>query len=147
MHNMIHDSIITNLMTKPYWIIDILPKQVPAGDRGQYFMIEQYFLQSLQWDTLCRKFANLIIKLNCYHDIAVSQQADEWKENPSPADLTEWLATRKPLQVILPLCDALITFNGDDHYMTIFNPDDRLLELVTALASAEGLFVWKPKQQ
>ncbi len=35
--------------------------------------------------------------------------------------------------------------SGDDHYMTIYNPDEDLLELVRQCAHAEGLFVWGPK--
>lgn len=32
---------IDDLLRKPYWIIDILPKQVPSNSEGQYFAIEQ----------------------------------------------------------------------------------------------------------
>lgn len=34
---------IDDLLQKPYWIIDILPKQVPADSSGQYFAVEKYF--------------------------------------------------------------------------------------------------------
>lgn len=30
---------IEELMQKDYWIIDIMPKQVPKGSAGQYFAI------------------------------------------------------------------------------------------------------------
>jgi hypothetical protein len=40
--------------------------------------------------------------------------------------------------------NAMIGFNGDDHYMTLYNPSNELLELISQLASSEGLFVWKP---
>ena len=40
--------------------------------------------------------------------------------------------------------NAMIGFNGDDHYMTLYNPSKELLELVSLLANSEGLFVWKP---
>ena len=33
------------LLQCPYWIIDILPSQVPENSPGQYFTVEKYFLQ------------------------------------------------------------------------------------------------------
>ena len=36
---------IEEYLEKPYWVIDILPKQVPADSRGQYFEIEEYYLE------------------------------------------------------------------------------------------------------
>ena len=72
---MIRTDIIDSLQDKHYWLIDILPKQVPAGS-----------------------------------------------------------------------AEALITFSGDDHYMTLYNPDEKLLALAHHCASAEGLFVWGPEQ-
>ena len=39
----------------------------------------------------------------------------------------------------------MVTFSGDDHYMTLYNPDAEMLDLVRQLAAAEGLFVWAPE--
>ena len=39
---MIRTDIIDSLLDKPYWLIDILPKQVPAGSAGQYFKVEGF---------------------------------------------------------------------------------------------------------
>ena len=36
---------IEELLNTPYWIIDILPYQVPKDSPGQYFAIEDYFLK------------------------------------------------------------------------------------------------------
>ena len=33
----------------------------------------------------------------------------------------------------------------DDTHMTLFNPDEDLLDLVKILAAGEGLFVWQPQ--
>ena len=35
---------IDELLQTPYWIIDILPKQVPYQSAGQYFNIEELTL-------------------------------------------------------------------------------------------------------
>ena len=139
---------IENLLSKPYWLIDVLPKQVPAGSAGQYFKAERYFLSWL--DEISWRFARILIRLNCYYDLKMSTDGESWILNGSPGDLAcrfeESAASHSPLSVLIGSDDALVTFSGDDHYMTIYNPDEDLLELVHQCAQAEGLFVWGPKQ-
>ena len=38
--------LIDELLQMPYWIIDILPEQVPEDSPGQYFSVEKYFLET-----------------------------------------------------------------------------------------------------
>ena len=40
--------------------------------------------------------------------------------------------------------DAMILSEPDDTHMTVFNPDEALLELIREIASGEGLYVWEP---
>ena len=37
-----------------------------------------------------------------------------------------------------------ILSESDNTHLTLFNPDDTLLNLVKTIAGGEGLFVWKP---
>ena len=78
-----HSSIIDNYLEKPYWVIDILPKQVPANGQGQYFKIEEYFLKEPQFGMICKKFSSILIKLNCYYDISVCNTLNKWSDNPT----------------------------------------------------------------
>ena len=141
-------DVIESLLSKPYWLIDVLPKQVPAGSAGQYFKAERYFLSRL--DESGRKFSRILIRLNCYYDLQVSTDGENWILNASPGDLArrfeESASSHSPLSIFIGSDVALVTFSGDDHYMTIYNPDEDLLELVRQCAQAEGLFVWGPKQ-
>ena len=145
---MIRTDIIDSLLDKPYWLIDILPKQVPAGSAGQYFKVERFLLSRL--DEISRKFARILIRLNCYYDLQVSTDGESWILNASPGDLArrfeESAASHSPLSILIGSDEALVTFSGDDHYMTLYNPDEELLDLVRQCAQAEGLFVWGPKQ-
>ena len=140
---------IEESLNKPYWVIDILPKQVPADSRGQYFRIEKYFLEHPQIDVIYRKFTNILLKLNCYEDIDVSHDGDEWITNPAPHELETallgGLADKQMLYIVLKPADILITVSGDDTYMTVYNPTEEVLELIGSLAGSEGLFMWKPK--
>ena len=138
---------IEELLNKPYWIIDILPEQVPAYSPGQYASVEQFYLREPQKSHLLRSFLNIFLKLNCYADIRVSCDFGEsWKDNPIPDEL-EVIITRNDnstVYVLVSESDTLVTFDKGDTNMTVFNPDKRLLKLFIQLAGSEGLFVWQP---
>ena len=134
-------------LNKPYWVIDILPKQVPADGKGQYFRIEKFFLEHPQIDNIYRKFTNILLKLNCYEDIGVSYDGEEWITNPAPheleAALLKCMADKQMFYIILRSADVLITVSVDDTYMTVYNPTEEVLELIGSLAGSEGLFLWR----
>ena len=143
-----YDKIVERLLEKPYWIIDMLPKQVPLEDGGQFFAVERYYLEEPQHGRLCRQFADVLLKLNCYHDLNVNYD-DVWIKNPEPTTLVAWLTDALKHGHLCALIDdgeALITASGSDIYMTLYNPSPDLLELVGKLASASGLFLWQPKE-
>ena len=71
---------IEKLLEKPYWIIDILPKQVPKDSPGQYFAIKDFFLKE-QLSEIKKKHINVILKLNCYKFAAKNPQACLWDES------------------------------------------------------------------
>ena len=66
------DDRLESLLERQYWVIDMLPKQVPADSEGQYFKIEQYYLESPRKEIICEKYTNILIKLNCYYDFDIS---------------------------------------------------------------------------
>ena len=146
---MIPLDIVDTLVEKPYVIIDVLPKQVPAGSPGRYFTVEKYFIDRI--DTICRKFAEVLIRLNCYQDLLESMDGEVWNEDFTPEDLIRFFEEsargHSPLFILIRPADALITFNGNEHYMTLYNPDAELVDLIRSLAGAEGLFVWGFKEQ
>ena len=41
---------------------------------------------------------------------------------------------------------TMVVLNLDDTYMTVYDPTERVLELLQKLTSAEGLFIWNPQQ-
>ena len=140
---------IEEYLDKPYWVIDILPQQVPSGCRGQYFEIEKFYLEHPRIDIIYRKFTHILLKLNCYDDIDISCDGDKWSANPSPQELeTALLATmadKQMLYIILKSTDVMITVGADDTYMTVYHPSEEAIELISALAGSEGLFMWELK--
>lgn len=139
---------IEEYLEKPYWVVDILPKQVPESSGGQYFRIEKYYLEHPRIDAFYEHFTNILLKLNCYDDIDVSSDGEEWTMNPSPNDIAKMvqhtLTSRGMLYFILQAEDTMITITGYDTYMTVYHPSDDVLELLGALFTSEGLFLWKP---
>lgn len=140
------DDIVERLLDAPYWVIDMLPCQVPEGSKGQFFAVEKYYLTEPRHERLCRSFADVLLKLNCYHDLIVNHD-DEWVKNPEPATLVAWLTEALQHGHLCTLIDdgvALITASSGDINITLYNPSDVLLELVQQLASAAGLHLWQP---
>lgn len=130
---------IEELLQCPYWIVDILPSQVPGDSSGQYFTVEKYFLQGDRIEEIKQKHISLILKLNCYRDISIS---DETMINPSPEHVVDEM--KKRYLYIMIGTESMILSEPDDTHLTVFNPDQQLLELIRQIASGEGLFVWKP---
>ena len=129
---------IEELLQCPYWIIDILPSQVPEDSPGQYFAVEKYFLLGERIEEIKQKHINLILKLNCYRDISI---ADESENNPLPEHIAGEMKKR---YLCIMTGESMILSEPDDTHLTVFNPDSQLLELIRQIASGEGLFVWKP---
>ena len=128
---------IDELLQTPYWIIDILPKQVPKDSPGQYFNVIKYYLEEKQLSLIKQKHINLILKLNCYKDISINEE-DEI--NP-PVDKIVRQMRHRYLYIMID--DSMILSEPDDTHMTLFNPDEQLLKLVKEIAEKEGLFVWE----
>jgi len=131
---------IDELLEKPYWVIDILPKQVPENSPGQYFAVERYFLQGKAHEALRERHISLILKLNCYRDLNFVCD-DNFYLNPPPDQIGEMIRQEHTLILV---DEALIMCEPDDTNLTLFNPDEELLELVKLIAAGEGLYVWKP---
>ena len=143
-----YDRLVERLLASTHWVIDLLPMRVPEGSRGQFFNVEGYYLQEPRHERLCRQFADVLLKLNCYHDLLMNRNSgDEWVKNPEPATTDRWLMEclhHGHLCILIDEGDAMVTASGGDTHLTLYNPSEDLLQLVGQLASAAGLFLWKP---
>lgn len=150
--NMAKESLIDWLLEQPYWVIDVLPSQVPESAGGRFFAVERVLLEGEHHERLRRGFAQVLLKLYCYHDFVVYRgESGKGKLNPSPAKLEKWvLRNKEGLNIVLGCEDdaksALIAVATDSTCMTLHKPTPELLEQVASIAAASGLFVWKPPQ-
>ena len=130
---------IEELLQTQYWVIDILPSQVSNRAAGQYFAVDEFWAQEPNRTAIKQKQVNVILKLNCYRDIALE---DEANVNPPVQKIADSIFSE---HTNLLVEDALIVSDPEDTYITVYNPDAKLLDLIRKLALAEGLFVWQPK--
>ena len=73
---------IDELLEQQCYVIDMLPITVPVNSDGQYFEIEEFY-QLNHIEKLFEKFADIILKCNCYFDFSVHWDDNEhWILNP-----------------------------------------------------------------
>ena len=128
-----------------YYVIDIFPSQIPAERGAAYSEAEKFFLQEPHLTLLHQKFARLAIKLGCYSDITLEYN-DLQLSTPVPSMIYDTIINCKPIDSIalhFTNDNCAITYNGDDLYMTFYNPNGNLLKLAEKICGAEGLFLRK----
>ena len=145
------DEMMGDLLEGPYWIVDILPEQVSADAGGQYFAVERYYLKPERIRALRRRYAEILLRLNCYYDMAVSfDSCATWENNPDPeafAERVAGLSGNDFLRAVFAEQNAMIDCEPEETWLTVYDPDEVLLPKLTALAAAEGFFVWSPPQE
>ena len=138
---------IEMIMERPYWIIDILQKRVPENSDGEYLQVEQYYLSEPHITALREKFLEIILKLSCYYAVNISTDCgDSWLDAPNPDTLEKNIMNcveAKSLYISTSSPECLITIDGCDTYMTVYDSDKELIEILKQLAGAVGLFMWQ----
>lgn len=99
---------IDELLETPYWIIDILPKQVSKDSPGQYFAVEEYYLSKKQIAEVKNRHIGLVLKLNCYRDLSLDEETEI---NPPPGRIAEEMH-KKHLCILTG--DSMILSEPDD---------------------------------
>ncbi len=136
---------IERLLDKPVWLVDLLPRQVPAESPGQYFAVEAFWQEGPEGKDLYRRFLRVILKLNCYHQFDV-YYAGCWSHSPSPKILAQQIlhcASRNSgdhINILLDGEEAMLVLDGGDLYFVVHSDSDEVLGLISELAAAEGLY-------
>ena len=128
-------TLIDRLLDMPCWIIDILPQRVSKDMADKYVALEREFLHTYE---LRMKFYRFLIKLNCYYRFKVILPDYEEIDDISTDRLKELVGYRY-IQILFD--DSLIVSDPDDMYMSLYNPTDTMLDMMSKLAGSEGLFI------
>ena len=73
-----------------------------------------------------------------------------WETKPNPeafADRVAGLSGNDFLRAVFAEQNAMIDYDHNDTYLTVYDPGEALLDKVRALAAAEGLFLWSPPRK
>ena len=138
-------SQIEELLDRKAYLIDIFPKTVPQKTDGRYFAVEKFFQQNRS--DIERKLTAVIMKLYCYYDLTIVIE-DGITENPQVEELIVLLeecfsGELGYINIVLPECEAMLSLNYGDLYMTSYNVSGELKDLLSQLVSAEGLFFYE----
>ncbi len=150
MKRTVDQQVIEKLLEADYWVIDILPRQVAANSAGQYPQVDSYFRQPSQLKKIRESFAQILLKLNCYHDLLVCEgESENWEKNVSPEELAKMLVSPEGnvcLNILVEGQNTLITFDSTDTCMAVYNPSSALRTLLQKLVTSQGLFFWQPPE-
>lgn len=138
-------QIVDRLLETPCYIIDFIPQQVPKNCGGQYFKVENYFLNHSDRYGLRDRFIRTILKAMCYYPVSVYW--GEWIEQPSPEQVAEIIDTimenhSGDMNMLFTSKDALLQFGRDCLNISIYNPDEEMCRLFEKIATSEGMF-WR----
>ena len=68
---------IEELLNTDYYIIDILPAQVPEDSPGNFFAVEKYFLDKRRLNAIKQKHINTVLKPACYVNVSLDGEPEE----------------------------------------------------------------------
>lgn len=144
-----YDELTQALLGQPSRIADALPQRVPDDAGGQYFMVDRYFRQPPQLSVLRRRQARVLLRMNCYCDMAVTTDGGaSWEKNPDPEQfvgMLDGLSGERFLRVLFPAQNMMIELYAYDTQMSVTCPESAPTETIRKLAAAEGLFLWEPQ--
>lgn len=144
------DERIELYLKMPYWIIDFIPKQVPAFCFGQYSDIEKYYLEEEQLKRLRKAYAEMMLVLNCYMDMDV-QMGAVWMRNPDPDSFIRIFMNVQRNHLIRILFEQeslMFDYFGCDTYMTVYHQYENCRDLLEKIALAKGVFLFDvPKEE
>ncbi len=142
-------ELIKSLIDLPYRIADILPIPVPNDAGGQYFAVDKYFRKPVQMKRIRLRQAEVLLKLNCYYDMAVSfDNCCSWQLNPDPKQFADSLCSLSGntfMRALFPSKDVMIDINHCETFMTVTSSMERMTDFIRRIAFSEGFFLGEPQ--
>ena len=145
-----YDIEVERLLEEEYWLIDVLPSQMPKSKAEEYFRLEQGFLSSERITGLYQKFAEIMLLLAQGFEAAMhTAPEDMWTFRPDDAAIQNAFAAHTQsgsVLLLLPKEQTLVSLNAKDLNMTVFHPTEKVLSLIRRPAEERGLYIWQTPQ-
>lgn len=131
------------LFDAPYWLLDIVPSQIPQSRAADYAAREKDYRQP---KSLKRSIPCLRSVSKRYAAVLTVFPEDKQTEAPSGRQIAEAVRThsrRGAVQLLLPKERSLLVLDAEDLYMTVYQPQPALLSLLRTEAEKRNLFLWR----
>ena len=144
------DITVERLLEDDYWIIDILPSQIPIEKQAEYRALTDEYFESGKVAQLHRRYADILTMINSRFKTAMlCMPEDEWTISPHNNDVKDAVmhhTERGCVDLLLPEEETLISLQAEDLYITVYHPTEELLSLLRQTVSESGFYIWQTPQ-
>ena len=144
------DIAVERLLEDDYWIIDILPSQIPIEKQAEYRALTDEYFESGKVAQLHRRYADILTMINSRFKTAIlCMPEDEWTISPHNNDVKDAVihhTERGCVDLLLPEEETLISLQAEDLYITVYHPTEEILSLLRQAVSESGFYIWQTPQ-
>ena len=144
------DITVERLLEDDYWIIDILPSQIPIEKQAEYRALTDEYFECGKVAQLHRRYADILTMINSRFKTAMlCMPEDEWTISPHNNDVKDAVihhTERGCVDLLLPEEETLISLQAEDLYITVYHPTDEIISLLRQAVSESGFYIWQTPQ-
>ena len=144
------DITVERLLEDDYWIIDILPSQIPIEKQREYRALTDEYSESGKVAELHWQYADILTFINNRFSTAMlCMPEDEWTISPADTAVTDAVirhTERGCVDLLLPDEDVLFSLQAEDLNITVYHPTEEILSLLRQAVSKQGFYIWQTPQ-
>lgn len=144
------DITVERLLEDDYWIIDILPSQIPIEKQAEYSALTDEYFESGKAAQLHRRYADILTMINSRFKTAMlCMPEDEWTISPDDVAVKDAVIHHTEqgcVDLLLTEEETLISLQAEDLYITVYHPTEELLSLLRQAVSESGFYIWQTPQ-
>lgn len=144
------DITVERLLEDDYWIIDILPSQIPIEKQAEYRALTDEYFESGKVAQLHRRYADILTMINSRFKTAMlCMPEDEWTISPDDVAVKDAVIHHTEqgcVDLLLTEEETLISLQAEDLYITVYHPTEELLSLLRQAVSESGFYIWQTPQ-
>ncbi len=144
------DITVERLLEDDYWIIDILPYQIPIEKQAEYRALTDEYYESGKIAQLHQRYADILTMINSRFKTAMlCMPEDEWTISPDDVAVKDAVihhTERGCVDLLLPEEETLISLQAEDLYITVYHPTEEILSLLRQAVSESGFYIWQTPQ-
>ena len=144
------DITVERLLEDDYWIIDILPSQIPIEKQAEYRALTDEYYESGKIAQLHQRYADILTMINSRFKTAMlCMPEDEWTISPCDIAVKDAVihhTERGCVDLLLPEEETLISLQAEDLYITVYHPTEEILSLLRQAVSESGFYIWQTPQ-